>query len=100
MGYEPAIAATRAEVRDRVVYLTLADGSTHSFLTLYYPRLADAPDDLLQKVTLRVDGKALHWEELDEDIWVGHAVIGNYPRRRPETTFAPSTPHPIQEHHA
>jgi hypothetical protein len=30
-------------------------------------------------VQLRVGGRALRWEELDEDIWIADAVLGLYP---------------------
>lgn len=79
MGYEPAIVAKKVTVKDRMVHLWLMDGSTHSFPVAYYPRLAEASDAALAKVKLRLKGKALRWESLDEDIWVGHAVIGRYP---------------------
>jgi len=79
MAYEPVIVAKKASVKDRVVHLWLADGSTHSFPVAYYPRLASASDSALKKVKLRLGGKALRWEDLDEDIWIGHAVMGRYP---------------------
>src|SRR5271154_1088761 len=78
MVYEPVIIAKKASVKDRVVHLSLADGSTHSFPVAYYPRLAAASDVSLKKVKLRLGGKALRWEDLDEDIWIGHAVMGRY----------------------
>ena len=34
---------------------------------------------MLEKVSLRVQGRALRWEELDEDIWVDDAVQGRFP---------------------
>jgi hypothetical protein len=79
MAYEPIIVAKKASVKDRVVHLWLADGSTHSFPVAYYPRLASASDAALKKVKLRLKGNALRWEDLDEDIWIGHAVMGRYP---------------------
>jgi hypothetical protein len=79
MAYEPVIVAKKASVKDRVVHLWLVDGSTHSFPVAYYPRLASASDSALKKVKLRLGGKALRWEDLDEDIWIGHAVMGRYP---------------------
>lgn len=77
---EQDIIATTVHVRDRIVYLDLVDGSTHSFPALYYPRLAQAEPEQLKQVTLRVGGRALRWEELDEDIWVTDAVCQNYPK--------------------
>jgi len=44
-----------------------------------YSRLADAPQELLEKVKLRVQGRALRWEELDEDIWIEDVVMGRFP---------------------
>jgi hypothetical protein len=79
MAHKPVIVAKKAAVKDRVVHLWLADGATHSFPVAYYPRLASASDATLAKVKLRLGGKALRWESLDEDIWIGHAVMGNYP---------------------
>jgi hypothetical protein len=79
MAHKPVIVAKKAAVKDRVVHLWLADGATHSFPVAYYPRLASASDAALSKVKLRLGGKALRWESLDEDIWIGHAVMGNYP---------------------
>ena len=79
MAYEPVIVAKKVSVKDHVVHLWLTDGSTHSFPVTYYPRLASATMTDLKKVKLRLGGKALRWEGLDEDIWIGHAVMGRYP---------------------
>jgi hypothetical protein len=84
MAYEPVIIAKKATVKDRMVHLWLLDGSTHSFPVAYYPRLASARETALKKVKLRLGGKALRWEGLDEDIWIGHAVMGRYPAPAPE----------------
>ncbi|MCE0522332.1 MAG: DUF2442 domain-containing protein [Methylacidiphilales bacterium] len=88
MAYEPVIVAKKASVKDRVVHLRLADGSTHSFPVAYYPRLASASDAALKKIRLRLGGKALRWEDLDEDIWIGHAVMGRYPASSKELITA------------
>jgi hypothetical protein len=100
MGYDPAIVATKVEVRDRVIHLDLADGSTHSFPSLYFPRLANAPDELLSRVLLRAHGKALRWEELDEDIWIGHAVLGRYPVFHPPPSPPSRNPSHSEVSHA
>lgn len=75
-------------VKNGRVHLWLADGSTHAFPIAYYPRLAAAGSSALQKVKLRLGGKALRWEALDEDIWVGHAVTGRYPKAAPQLAAA------------
>lgn len=73
------IIATRASVRNGQVMLGLLDGSTHSFPVHFYPRLSTATADQLADLKLRVGGRALRWEALDEDIWVADAVLGRYP---------------------
>jgi hypothetical protein len=75
-------AASRCRVEARRICLELADGRCVSFPAAKYPRLAAAPQNLLEKVQLRLHGLALRWEELDEDIWVDDAVCGRFPRRK------------------
>ena len=72
----------RCWVEDRRVWLELADQRLVSFPASKYPLLDKASQKLLEKVTLRVQGLALRWEELDEDIWVDDAVCGRFPRAR------------------
>ena len=76
---EPAVAL-RCWIEGRRVWLELGDQRWISFPAGKYPRLADAPQNLLDAVQLRVQGRALRWEELDEDIWVDDAVCGRFPR--------------------
>jgi hypothetical protein len=44
--------------------------------------LAKAPQNLLEKATLRLRGLALRWDALNEDIWVEDAVHGRFPRMK------------------
>jgi len=74
------VAAVRCWVEDRRVWLELADQRLVSFPATKYPLLANAPQSLLEKLVLRLNGLALRWEELDEDIWVDDAVHGRFPR--------------------
>lgn len=76
---EPEFVATSVKVKSDQVLLTLLDGSTHSFPVHFYPRLGAAPASKLAAVKLRVGGRALRWEDLDEDIWVADAIMGRYP---------------------
>ena len=71
--------AVEAVVRDGQVCLRLLDGATHTFPVQYYPRLAAAAPGQLATVKLRVGGRALRWEEIDEDVWIFDAVTGRYP---------------------
>jgi len=74
--------AARCGVEARRICLELADGRFVSFPAAKYPRLANAPQNLLEKAELRLNGLALRWEELDEDIWVDDAVCGRFPRSK------------------
>ncbi len=74
--------ALRCWVEDRRVWLELADQRTFSFPVNKYPLLANASDQELAKVQLRLQGRALRWENLDEDIWVADAVQGKFPRQK------------------
>ena len=73
------IIALEASAHDGQVFLKLRHGSTHSFPVGFYPRLAQATPRQLASVSMRVGGRALRWEDLDEDIWIADAVLGLYP---------------------
>ncbi len=73
-------SASRCWIEGRRVCLNLDDGRVISFPAANYPLLAKAPQALLERVSLRVGGLALRWEELDEDIWVEDALRGRFPR--------------------
>ena len=72
-------AALRAWVEGRMVFLELTDGRIVGFPADRFPRLRNASTEQLQQVTLEVDGFALRWEELDEDITVPGVVAGRFP---------------------
>ena len=75
-----ASQAVRCWVEDRRVCVELADERTISFPASKFPRLAQATAELLEQVTLRVQGRALRWEKLDEDIWVGDVLAARFPK--------------------
>ena len=79
-------AALRCWIEGRRIWLELADQRLLSFPAAKYPLLAEAPQELLEKVRLGVQGRALRWEELDEDIWVDDAVHGRFPGSRVATS--------------
>ena len=75
-------AALRCWIEGGRVWLELADQRRVGFPAKKYPLLAKAPPAELAKVKLRLQGRALRWESLDEDIWVDDAVHGRFPRAR------------------
>ncbi|MCH8474633.1 MAG: DUF2442 domain-containing protein [Opitutales bacterium] len=70
--------AIDAWVENRIVYLRLADQRIFGFPASRFSRLKNAPDHLLEQVTIEVNGYALRWEELDEDITVPGVVAGHF----------------------
>lgn len=71
-------AAIRAWVEKRTVFLELADGRIFGFLADRFRLLSAASDEDLQEVRLEVNGYALRWERLDEDIIVPGVVAGRF----------------------
>jgi hypothetical protein len=71
-------AATRVWVDKRFVYLGLVDGRIVGFPADRFKILAAASDPELQKVQLELNGYALRWEDLDEDITVPGVVAGHF----------------------
>ncbi|HVM50369.1 MAG TPA: DUF2442 domain-containing protein [Candidatus Acidoferrum sp.] len=78
----PAAQALRCWVEGRRIWLELTDQRLLSFPATKYPLLANAPQGLLEKAQIRLQGRALRWEELDEDIWVDDVVHGRFPRTK------------------
>ena len=71
-------AALRAWTVGRTVYLELVDGRIIGFPADRFKILSAASEELLEKVRLELNGYALRWEELDEDITVRGVVAGHF----------------------
>jgi hypothetical protein len=61
-----------------MVYVELSDQRIVGFPADRFQRLKEASDELLKKVTVELDGYALRWEELDEDLTVPGIVAGHF----------------------
>ncbi|MDO8208202.1 MAG: DUF2442 domain-containing protein [Gallionella sp.] len=70
--------AVRAWVIGRTVFIELTDGRQIGFPSARFKLLRNANDEQLQQVALRLNGTALRWEELDEDISVSGIVNGYF----------------------
>ncbi|OGU16518.1 MAG: hypothetical protein A2X61_15620 [Ignavibacteria bacterium GWB2_35_12] len=64
--------------QDRKIYIELTDGRIIGFPANRFRILKSATDDELKKVTLRLNGMALRWEDLDEDITVKGILEGRF----------------------
>lgn len=76
---EPA-KALRAWVQDRYIYVELDDERRIGVPIRHYPKLRYAEPTQVANIRIRM-GRALRWEELDEDILVADILAGNFPRR-------------------
>jgi hypothetical protein len=70
--------ALNAWCTGRTVNIELTDGRTISFPASRFKILAKATEEQLKEVTVRLNGYALRWENLDEDITVKGIVAGNF----------------------
>ncbi len=71
--------AVRTWVHGRVVFVELTDGFPSSRFRL----LSQASDQELGEVQLRLEGAALRWESLDEDITIRGILEGRFQRPLP-----------------
>lgn len=71
-------AAIRVWVEKRTVYVELADGRIFGFPADRFKILSSASDLELQEVRLELNGYALRWETLDEDITVPGVIAGHF----------------------
>jgi hypothetical protein len=74
----PESAAIRAWSEARTIYVELHDGRIIGFPADRFRILAKASDQELAKVGIQLDGFALRWEDLDEDITVPGIVAGRF----------------------
>jgi len=73
---EPVAVRTWAE--GRTIYLELVDGRIFGFPAGRFRLLNAATEEELQKVRLELNGYALRWENIDEDITVKGVVAGHF----------------------
>ena len=61
-----------------MVFLHLRDGRILGFPADRFRTLKAATDEQLRAVTIELDGYALRWDELDEDLTVPGVVAGRF----------------------
>lgn len=71
----PAVAA-RAE--GRIIILDLYDGRQLRFPADRYRILKSATEEQLKAVRLELEGRALRWDNLDEDLTVSGILAGRF----------------------
>ena len=70
--------ALRAWTEGRTIYVELHDGRIVGFPADRFRILSSASKEQLGKVRLELNGYALRWEELDEDITIPGVVAGRF----------------------
>jgi hypothetical protein len=71
-----------------MVFIELTDGRQIGFPADRFRLLRDATDVQLQAIRLRLDGAALRWDELDEDLTVHGVVQGRFQLPLPDREAA------------
>lgn len=71
-------AALRAWSEGRTIYLELVDGRIFGFPADRFQILSQASEEQLSLVEIQLNGFALRWEELDEDLTVPGIVAGRF----------------------
>ena len=74
----PEAAALRAWTEGRIVYVELHDGRIVGFPADRFRILSQATEEQLSEVEIQLNGYALRWEKLDEDITVPGIVAGRF----------------------
>ena len=70
--------AIRAWVQERMIFVELTDGRIFGFPANRFIRLRDASDQDLKTVKIELNGYALRWDLLDEDLTVAGVVVGRF----------------------
>jgi hypothetical protein len=70
--------ALRVWTEKRMLFLELTDGRVVGFPADRFRILNGATDQQLQAVSLELNGYALRWEALDEDLTVAGVVAGHF----------------------
>jgi hypothetical protein len=80
-----SVNAMRVRIDEDSMWVDLSDGRTLGVPLAWFPRLLHGKPE--QREQVRISGRGLHWELLDEDVSVAGLLAG-LGDQRPETTFA------------
>ena len=75
---EQEVAAIRAWAEGRTIYIELHDGRIIGFPADRFARLKFASEDALKEVSVEVNGYALRWNNIDEDLTVNGILAGRF----------------------
>ena len=72
------VMAVKAWSEKRIIFIELHDGRIVGFPADRFKLLKQATNEQLKEVKIRLNGYALRWENLDEDITVNGILAGNF----------------------
>jgi hypothetical protein len=61
---------------DDMMHVALTDGRVVSVPLVWFPLLFDATPEQRAAVEIGMDGRSLHWSEIDEDLVVANFLTG------------------------
>jgi len=70
--------AQQVRVTEDDMIVALVDGRTVSVPSVWFPRLAGATREQLEKYELLGDGEGIHWPDIDEDLSVEGLLRGTH----------------------
>jgi hypothetical protein len=68
--------AVKLSFDNEYMWVELADGRQLGVPLTYFPRLLNATPEAREKYVISGGGTGLHWDELDEDIYVPALLLG------------------------
>ena len=80
-----SVEATKVRFDSDSMWVELSDGRTLGVPLAWFPRLLRATP--AEREQVRVSGRGLHWDALDEDISIAGLLAG-LSDQRPDKTFA------------
>jgi hypothetical protein len=70
--------AVKAWAEKRTIFVLLHDGRILGFPADRFKILKEASEEQLKEVEIRLNGYALRWENIDEDLTVKGIIAGNF----------------------
>jgi hypothetical protein len=80
------VSATRVKFDADSMWVELSDGRTIGVPLAWFPRLLRATQE--QREQVRIGSRGLHWDALDEDIFVAGLLAGLGDQSNSNRTFA------------
>jgi hypothetical protein len=80
------VSATRVRFDEDSMWVVLSDGRTLGVPLAWFPRLLHGTVE--QREQVRITGRGLHWEALDEDVSIAGLLAGLGNQSAGDKTFA------------